>query len=150
MRPNKAEVAVEEPLEFDLTVGKAGYLVVVEHSVEGTLMPIFPRDGRVESAQVRAGQSVTIPEPGITAYADRTGKERLKALLFDDIDAARALLAGLDTPAGEAGATFGNASKRLQDRGIRFARSMPEYGGRPNDVSDIPVTADLTFRVVTR
>lgn len=151
MIPNKAEVAVEEPLEFELTVGKAGYLVVVEHSVEGTLVPIFPADGRVESALVRPGQNVVIPEPGITAYADRTGKERLKALLFDEPEAARELLAGLTTPTGEAqnvGASFGNASKRLQSRGIRFTRHV-EFGSQP-DVSNIPVTADLTFLVVSK
>lgn len=152
MRPNKAEVAVEESLEFDLTVGKAGYLVVVEHSVEGTLVPIFPRDGDIASAQVRAGQKVVIPEPGVTAFADRSGKERLKALLFDDEQAAGELLAGLLAPpaAGDAGATFGNASKRLQSRGIRFARSAPQFGSQPEKVNNIPVTADLTFRVVSK
>ena len=51
----------------DLTVGKAGFLVVVEHSVEGTLRPIFPRDGNVASAQVKAGQKVVIPEPSFTS-----------------------------------------------------------------------------------
>jgi hypothetical protein len=149
MKPNKAEVAVQESLEFELKVGRPGYLVVVEHSVEGTLMPIFPRDGNIETARVRAGQNVVIPEPGVMAYADRTGKERLKALLFDDAAAAEALLQGLDSPTGDAGSTFGNASKRLQGRGIKFARSAPEFGRR-EDVSDIPVTADLTFRVVER
>lgn len=154
MRPNKAEVAVEEPLEFELTVGKAGYLVVVEHSVEGTLVPIFPRDGDIDSAQVRAGQQVVIPEPGVTAFADRSGKERLKALLFDDEQAARELLAGLLVPdsAGDSGASFGNASKRLQSRGIRFARDArsAQFGTQPDKVSNIPVTADLNFRVVSK
>jgi hypothetical protein len=154
MRPNRAEVSVEEPLEFDLKVGKAGYLVVVEHSVEGTLMPIFPRDGNIDSALVKAGQSVTIPEPGIMAYADRSGKERIKALLFDDEEAARDLLAGLTVPAGPAGAvgsTFGNASKRLQARGIKFAVKTRgvEFSGQ-SDVQDIPVTADLTFQVIAK
>jgi len=148
MRPNKSEVAVDEPLEFELKVGKAGYLVVVEHSVEGTLMPIFPRDGNIASAQVTAGQNVVIPEPGVTAYADRSGKERLKALLFDDEQAARELLDGLTAPLGDVGSTFGNASKRLQGRGIRFTRQV-EFG-RQDDVNNIPVTADLTFRVVSR
>lgn len=149
MKPNKSEVSVEEALEFQLTVGKPGYLVVVEHSVEGTLMPIFPRDGNIDSAQVRTGQNVVIPEPGIVAYADRTGKERLKALLFDDREAAAELLAGLSAPAGDghASASFGNASKRLQGRGIRFARSAPEFGGAEK-INRIPVTADLNFQVV--
>lgn len=151
MRPNLAEVGVQEPLEFDLTVGKAGYLVVVEHSVEGTLVPVFPRDGDISSAQVQAGQKVVIPEPGITAFADRPGKERLKALLFDDEEAARELLAGLLVPAsaGDSAASFGSASKRLQSRGIRFARSA-EFGSQPHKVNNIPVTADLTFRVVSK
>lgn len=152
MRPNKAEVLVEEPLEFELKVGKAGYLVVVEHSVEGNLVPIFPRDGDIASAQVRAGQSIVIPEPNITAYADRSGKERLKALLFDDEEAARELLDGLIAPpsAGDAGATFGNASQRLQSRAIRFTKARDlSFSGQPK-VNDIPITADLTFRVVDR
>lgn len=151
MKPNKSEVGIEEELEFALKVGKPGYLVVVEHSVEGTLMPIFPRDGNIDSAQVRAGQNVVIPEPGVVAYADRSGKERLKALLFDDREAAAELLAGLQAPAdsGQASASFGNASKRLQARGIRFSRSAPEFGGQEK-INRIPVTADLNFQVVNR
>lgn len=151
MRPNRSEVTVEEHLEFDLKVGKPGYLIVVEHSVEGTLMPVFPRDGSVDSAQVRAGQSVVIPDPGEIAFADRSGKERLKALLFDDREAAAELLAGLSAPSadGPSAASFGSASKRLQSRGIRFARSAPEFGG-VEKINRIPVTADLTFQVVAR
>ncbi len=154
MRPNKAEVAVEEPLSFDLTVGKSGFLIVVEHSVEGTLRPIFPRDGDVTSAQVKAGQKVTIPEPGMMVYADRTGKERLKALLFDDAKAAQELLRGLDSPSSDASAaTFGSVSKRLNAREIKFAR-VPggnfEAGSRGTEINSIPVTADLTFRVVPK
>ena len=154
MRPNKAEVRVEEPLTFDLTVGKAGFLVVVEHSVEGTLRPIFPRDGNVASAQVKPGQKVVIPEPGVMAYADRTGKERLKALLFDDAKAAQELLQGLDAPAADTtSATFGSVAKRLNAREIKFARSAEGFsaGSRGvEQVSSIPVTADLTFRVVPK
>jgi hypothetical protein len=150
MTPNQTEVTVEQRLTFELKVGKPGYLVVVEHSVEGDLIPIFPRDGNIDSAQVKAGESVIIPEPGIMAYAETTGKERLKALLFDDRQAAQELLSGLLVPssAGDVGATFGNASKRLQSRAIRFAREI-EFGGAPG-VSNIPVTADLTFRVITK
>lgn len=151
MRPNKAEVAVNEPLEFELTVGKPGYLVVVEHSVEGTLMPIFPRNGDIETARVQAGQKVVIPEPGIVAFADRPGKERLKALLFEEKEAADQLLAGLQVPTNETeshvGATFGKASKRLQERGIRFARSAPNFGAQEN-INGLPITADLYFQVV--
>lgn len=154
MRPNKAEVRVEEPLSFDLTVGKDGFLVVVEHSVEGTLRPIFPRDGDVTSAQVKAGQKVVIPEPGVMAYADRTGKERLKALLFDDARAAKELLLGLDAPASDASAaTFGSVAKRLNAREIKFARSAEGFtaGSRGvEEVNSIPITADLTFRVVPK
>jgi hypothetical protein len=152
MRPNKAEVRVEEPLEFELKVGRAGYLVVVEHSVEGNLVPIFPRDGNIANAQVRAGQSVTIPEPNVTAYADRAGRERLKALLFEDEEAARELLDGLIAPlnSGQAGATFGKAAQRLQSRAIRFTRTRDlSFSGQPG-VADIPVTADLSFRVIDR
>lgn len=149
MKPNKSEVAVNEHLEFELKVGQPGYLVVVEHSVEGTLMPIFPRDGNIESGRVQSGQTVVIPEPGIVAFADRPGKERIKALLFEDKESAGQLLAGLQIPSGHdsVGATFGNASKRLQSRGIKFARSAPTFGVQEK-VSGIPVTADLYFQVV--
>ena len=154
MRPNKAEVRVEEPLTFVVTVGKPGFLVVVEHSVEGTLRPIFPRDGDVTSAQVKAGEKITIPEPGVIAYADRSGKERLKALLFDDAKSAQELLQGLDAPAADAGgATFGSVAKRLSSREIKFARSTEAFtaGGREaEEVTVIPVTADLTFRVIDK
>lgn len=154
MHPNKAEVRVEEPLTFEVKVGKPGFLVVVEHSVEGTLRPIFPRDGDVTSAQVKAGETITIPEPGVIAYADRSGKERLKALLFDDAKSAQELLKGLDAPAADAGgATFGSVAKRLSSREIKFARSTEAFtaGGREAaDVTVIPVTADLTFRVIDK
>lgn len=150
MTPNRAEVAVEESLEFHLQVGKAGYLVVVEHSVEGNLVPIFPRNGDITSAWVEPGQKVTIPEPGYRAYADRSGKERLKALLFDDKAAANDLLFGLLGPTDQSvGASFGSVAQRLQSRGIRFARTA-DFGGQDGaeKVSGLPYTADLTFRVV--
>ena len=153
MRPNKAEVAVEESLNFELTVGKPGFLIVVEHSVEGTLRPIFPRDGDVTSAQVKAGQKISIPEPGMRVFADRTGKERLKALLFEEAKAAQELLKGLDSPADDTtAATFGSVSKRLNAREIKFARVPGEFraGSRGAEINPIPVTADLTFRVVPK
>lgn len=148
MTPNQSVVKVSEPLEFKLTVGKPGYLIVVEHSVEGTLMPIFPRNSQVATAKVRAGQTIIVPEPGVTAYADRSGRERLKALLFDDEEAAIALLAGLDT-SDPAATSFGNASQRLRDRGIKFTRSVSSAEfGRESHINSIPITADLTFQVI--
>ncbi len=154
MRPNQTQVRVEEPLVFEINVGKPGYLVVVEHSVEGTLKPIFPRDGNVASARVQKGERILVPEAGVVAFADRPGRERLKALLFDNEASARELLGGLDVPnAGTTtgGPTFGSVSKRLQAREIRFAPDARavNLGGKDSPMN-APATADLTFRVVDK
>ncbi len=150
MRPNQTEVKVEEPLEFEVEVGKAGYLVVVEHSVEGTLKPIFPRDGNPDVTVVRPGQRIIIPEPGVIAYADRPGMERIKALLFDDRSSAAALIAGLE-PQPDIGPSFGNVSRKLQSREIRFARATQTGRDIAKEPTvSVPYTADLRFLVVPK
>lgn len=154
MRPNQTQVRVEEPLVFEINVGKPGYLVVVEHSVEGTLKPIFPRDGDVATARVQKGERILVPEAGTIAFADRPGRERLKAMLFDNEDSARELLEGLDVPSAgvkTGGPTFGSVSKRLQAREIRFAPDARAVSlGGKNAPMNAPTTADLTFRVVEK
>lgn len=156
MAPNDSVVKVKQPLSFEVTVGQAGYLVLAEHSVEGTLRAVFPRNGSTDSARVEAGQKVTVPKKGVIAYADRPGKERLKAFLFKDKAAAAALLSGL-TPAPDAEdvPSFGNVSRLLGRRGIKFV-SEAEFGKSAGDYVELRragsdfFTSDLTFQVIPR
>lgn len=156
MTPNQSEVFVEQPLEFEVTVGnQGGYLLVVEHSVEGTLRPIFPRDGNLEKSVVRAGQKIVIPDSETIAYADRPGKERVKAFLFEDKAMAGQLLSSLssfplDTSQGP---KFGAVSEELRSRSIQFVPSAEFGASIKRDVeagSKLPFTDDLYFQVVPK
>jgi len=156
MTPNQSEVFVEQPLEFEVVVGdQGGYLLVVEHSVEGTLRPIFPRDGDLEKSLVRAGQKIVIPDSQTIAYADRPGKERVKAFLFEDEVMASQLLSGLssfplDTSQGP---KFGAVSEELRSRSIQFVPAAEFGASTKRDVetgSRLPVTDDLYFQVVPK
>ena len=156
MTPNQSEVTVEQPLEFEVLVGdRGGYLLVVEHSVEGTLRPIFPRDGVLAKSLVRAGQKVVIPDAETIAYADRPGKERVKAFLFEDKEMAEKLLSGLssfplDTSQGP---KFGAVSEELRSRSIQFVPAAEFGASTSRDVergSILPITDDLYFQVVRK
>lgn len=153
MQPNQSEVKVEQPLEFRVNVGKrGGYLLVVEHSVEGTLQPIFPRDGNINSALVRPNSTIIIPEPDTMVYADRAGRERIKAFLFGDEKMANELLSALSVKPTqyEGGApTFGAVSRELQSRSLKF---VPNYGSRGIELQSdtVPFTSALTFQVVSK
>lgn len=152
MRPNQSEVKIRQPLEFRVNVGnKGGYLLVVEHSVEGTLQPIFPRDGKINSALVRPNSTVIIPDANTIAYADSAGRERIKAFLFGDEKMANELLSALSVKPTEyeGGApTFGAVSRELQARSIVFE---PNFGSRGVELKSevIPYTSALTFQVVS-
>jgi caspase domain-containing protein len=156
MTPNQAEVSVEQPLTFEVEVGdRPGYLLVVEHSVEGTLRPIFPRDGNLATARVKAGQKIVIPDSETIAYADRPGKERIKAFLFEDSEMAGQLLSGLSTFLLDTSKApqFGAVSEELRSRSIQFVPAAEFGASVSRDLesgSKVPYTDDIYFQVVPK
>lgn len=110
MQPDKTTVVVGERFRFAARVGVDGYLVLLERDVEGRVYRLFPKNGRLDSARVRAGQVVRIPE--IAYNADTPGTEHIKAILFTGRDKAAALLSAL--PKGETGVPLAGM-KRLQE-----------------------------------
>lgn len=158
--PNRSPIKVGEFLTFETTVGREGHLVLVEHSVEGKLELVFPRDGKVESARVQPGQVVSVPPVGQKVFAGTPGRERLKAFLFSSERNAAAFLANLKN---DDGIGFDQAPRLLGSRALEFVTEeeyqarMKEKGSADTSLGAVGViesrgtpfyTSDVSFEVV--
>jgi len=158
--PNRSPIKVGEFLTFETRVGREGHLVLVEHSVEGKLELVYPRDGKVDSARVHAGQVITVPPAGQKVFAGTPGRERLKAFLFSSETNAAAFLSNLKN---DDGIGFDQAPRLLGSRALEFVSEeeyqarMKEKGGTDTSLGAVGViesrgtpfyTSDVSFEVI--
>ncbi|MBV9868974.1 MAG: caspase family protein [Abitibacteriaceae bacterium] len=139
MTPNKAPIKVGEKFRFDTTVGTDGYLVILERGVSGKINLLFPMSRKLDDAQVKAGQTVSIPpQKELAITNDRPGTEYVKAILFTRDVPATDLLKKFNAPEGNGFATLNTGTRALGQRSRDFIMVS----------ADDWFTSDITMQVL--
>jgi hypothetical protein len=91
-KPDISPVPVNSKTEFEVTVGKAGYLVLINRDPKRELTVLFPASAKVDEAQVGPGTLRFPKKPTAYYKPDTPGNDGLKAILFTSREAADAFL----------------------------------------------------------
>lgn len=111
--PETTPVRIKSPNYFQITVGQAGYLVVVNKDPNNDMEVVWPARLEIDAAAVKPGKAIRVPESGMVGPTI-DGTDGLKAILFTSRDAATKFLStfkdadgkGISMPASKAGPAF--------------------------------------------
>lgn len=139
MTPNKAPIKVGDKFRFDTTIGTDGYLLILERGVSGKINLLYPMSRKLEDAQVKAGQTVSVPpQKELAITNDRPGTEYVKAILFTRDVPAVDLLKKFSAPEGNGFATLDMGTRALGQRSRDFIMVS----------ADDWFTSDITMQVL--
>lgn len=135
VQPDQDAVRVGQPVQLKITVGKPGYLLVINHGSEDKINTLYPQSGQLDDALVKAGQVVDIPGPSLTLSPDRPGQERVKAFLFASRDKGQEFFQSMHASSGT---DFKLAATKLGGRSLVFGM-VAEEGRAPINTSDLSI-----------
>lgn len=133
--PDKDAVKVGQPIELSISVGKPGYLLVVNHGSEDKINTLFPLSGSLDDAMVKSGDTIRIPGPSMTLSPDRPGQERVKAFLFATREKGQEFFQSMQASTG---VQFKQAATKLGGRSLVFG-TVAEEGRAPMNTSDLSI-----------
>ncbi|MFN8611500.1 MAG: caspase family protein [Vulcanimicrobiota bacterium] len=133
--PDKDAIRVGQPIELKISVGKPGYLLVVNHGSEDKINTLFPLSGLLDDALVKSGDTIQIPGPSLTLSPDRPGQERVKAFLFATREKGQEFFQSMQASTG---VPFKQAATKLGGRSLVFG-TVAEEGRAPMNTSDISI-----------
>jgi len=135
VQPDRDAIRVGQPLELKVAVGKAGYLLVVNHGSEDKVNTLYPLSGQLDDALVKAGDVVQIPGASMTLSPDRAGQERVKAFLFASREKGQEFFQSMQASSGS---QFKQAATKLGSRSLVFGM-VSEEGRAPLNTSDLSI-----------
>lgn len=133
--PDQDAVKVGQPVQLKITVGKPGYLLVINHGSENKINTLYPLSGQLDDALVKPGDVVDIPGPSLTLSPDRPGQERVKAFLFASRDKGQEFFQSMHA---NSGTDFKQAATKLGGRSLVFGM-VAEEGRAPINTSDLSI-----------
>lgn len=149
MEPDAGVIPIGRNVSFSVSVGAAGYLLLLEHGTTGRVNLLFPDSGSVAQAHVTRGQVIRIPSDAGMAYApDAEGTERLRAFLFTSESDARAIIDALrSSGAGTTGTTGAEFSELVRALKSRNAKDLRLQDVQASQGSARFYTSDIIFQV---
>ncbi len=135
VHPDQDAVRVGQPIQIKITVGKPGYLLVINHGSENKINTLYPLSGQLDDALVKGGDVVDIPGPSLTLSPDRPGQERVKAFLFASRDKGQEFFQSMHASSGT---DFKQAATKLGGRSLVFGM-VAEEGRAPINTSDLSI-----------
>lgn len=149
IEPNQTTLKVKEMVNFKTQIGQSGgYLVILNRGVSGNVNLIYPESGKIEDAKVTPGKLLLIPEDGSRYYPDRTGTERLKAILFTDQALANEFLAKFNQTAAKLNGKDSRSVHWVRMRDAKLSRPLRDPSKMRDAVKPF-YTSDVICEVVS-
>lgn len=140
LTPDTATNKIGDKLTLTAQVGRAGYLVVIERGTSGSVNLLFPEKPQVDAAKT-AGGPITL---GVFR-PDQEGDERVKAILFEKEEDAKALLDAF----GSGMKTRSVSRKTMRSVPIRKSKDLVRVKQDPSPSGGFGFyTSDIQFEVV--